>query len=106
MKVVWTELATEELLNTSQYILDNFGVWTHEKFMRKIGQFETLISRMPKMGKIEPFLEDEPIEYRSFVLTSVNKVVYYIDGDNVVISDFWNMRRNPKTLAKRVLKNT
>ena len=103
MKVVWTEFALEEVLNTAQYILDNFGVKTHENFLQQIAHFETLIALMPQMGKKEPFLEDETIEYRSFVLTSVNKVVYYIEGDDVVIADFWNMRRSPKTVTDRLL---
>ncbi|MBR4325480.1 MAG: type II toxin-antitoxin system RelE/ParE family toxin [Bacteroidales bacterium] len=104
MNVIWTEFATEELLNTSLYLLENFGEKTHEKFIQKIERFEKLITLMPEMGKVEPFLEDEVIVYRSFVVTSVNKIVYYIDGEDIVVADFWNMRRNPKTLAGRLVR--
>ena len=40
-------------------------------------------------------------EYRSIVVGTLNKIIYYVDSDVIYIADFWDVRREPKTLAEQ-----
>ena len=40
--------------------------------------------------------------YRSYVMNRLNKIVYHIDGDIIYIVAFWDVRRDPVTLAGEV----
>lgn len=50
------------------------------------------------MGSEEPLLADLSIEYRSFVINKLNKIVYYVERDTIHIVDFWDTpAANPKS---------
>ena len=102
MKVVWTEFAAKEVQKTSRYIFRKFGQKAKQEFLQEIKHIGTLLERMPNLGKAELYLENMPVAYRSFVIAHLNKVVYYIENDSIIISDFWNMRRDPEKLAGRL----
>ena len=40
--------------------------------------------------------------YRSFVMNRLNKIVYRIDDDVIYIVAFWDVRRDPDSLASEV----
>ncbi len=45
---------------------------------------------------------EESITYRSLIVKRLNKMVYRIDNDCIIIVDFWNLRRNPDKLRNQV----
>ena len=55
----------------------------------------------PDLGKLEPLLVKREKVYRSIVVGSLNKIIYYVDSDVIYIADFWDVRREPKTLAEQ-----
>ena len=61
-----------------------------------------MIGRNPYAGKIEPNLEDDSDMYCSFVVAKLNKIVYRIVDNKIVIDDFWDCRQAPESLADRV----
>ena len=42
------------------------------------------------------------IEYRSIVVNRLNKIVYWINNDDIEIVDFWDTRREPIAQAEQV----
>jgi len=42
------------------------------------------------------------IQYRSILVSDINRIVYYVDKDYIIFVDFWDMRRDPDFLAKRI----
>lgn len=40
-------------------------------------------------------------EYRSIVVGTLNKIIYYVGSDVIYIADFWDVRREPKALAEQ-----
>ena len=58
-----------------------------------------MLSRNPHLGPVEPYLDNMPEIYRSIVVNRLNKIVYYIKDNGIVIADFWDTRREPRTQA-------
>lgn len=103
MKLTWNKRALITQWLTAQYIKDNYGMKSAQKFLSQIHRTERLLLQNPNIAPIEPLLEGKNIEYRSIAVgDSINRIVYHIDGDLIKIVDIWDMRRNPETLQDRI----
>lgn len=47
-------------------------------------------------------MADRADMYRSYIVNRLNKTVYRIVDDHIEIADFWDVRRDPSTLADQV----
>ena len=101
MNVIWHAQAEEALVNAAVYIQNHWGKRFREKFVGSVRQTEYALRLNPYLGKLEPLLMNRVREYRSIVVGSLNKIIYYIDSDVIYIADFWDVRREPKTLAEQ-----
>ncbi len=54
------------------------------------------LATMPSLGRVEPWLERESIEFRSLISCKRYRVVYYIENDNVFIADVGTVAKTPK----------
>ena len=106
MNIIWSESALDVFSATADYVQENFGDIACAKFIQKVKHTADILSCNPGIGIIEPRLSKASIKYRSINADGINRIVYFVEEDCIHIVDFWNMRRNPKTLANRVLKNT
>lgn len=101
MNVVWHAQAEEALIDAAVYIQNHFGKRFREKFVGSVRQTEHALRLNPYLGKLEPLLMNRVREYRSIVVGTLNKIIYYVDSDVIYIADFWDVRREPKTLAEQ-----
>ena len=101
MNVVWHAQAEEALVNAAVYIQNHFGKRFREKFVGSVRQTEHALRLNPYLGKLEPLLMNRVREYRSIVVGTLNKIIYYVDSDVIYIADFWDVRREPKALAEQ-----
>ena len=102
MKVSWSKKAGDAVVQTSVYILDKFGPKASEEFLKEVQHVSDLLESNPCLGPVEPLLAQKSKPYRSVVLNHLNKIVYYIKGDNIRIAAFWDTRREPKAQADRL----
>lgn len=102
MKVVSTALAKRQFRGTVRYIHREFGHRSAENFVQKVKETRTLLATNPHLGPIEPLLADKTTTYRSVVVNKVNKMVYRIVDDRIEIVDFWDVRREPKSLTNQI----
>ena len=103
MKVVITEFAKQQIREIAQSIQRSFGKKHRENFMQKVKETRLLLADNPHLGHEEPLLTDSPKGYRSIVVTKLNKMVYYVDNNTTIfIVDFWDVWREPSTLANQV----
>ena len=100
-KVIWHEQASTVLRKTAAFIRKRFGLQVRQNFRNEVNHVQMLLMDNPYMGSEEPLLADLPIEYRSFVINKLNKIVYYVEGDTIHIADFWDTRREPKKQAQQ-----
>ena len=102
MKSVITELAKDQIRQIAKYIRKEFGKDRRDEFMKEVQQMRRLIEDSPNIGPIEPLLAERAVMYRSYVMNHLDKIVYRIDGDTIYIVAFWDVRRDPDTLANEV----
>jgi plasmid stabilization system protein ParE len=102
MKSIITELAKQQIRQIAKYIQKEFGKDRRNEFMKEVRQTRRLIEDSPNIGPIEPLLAERTLMYRSYVMNHLDKIVYRIDGDIIYIVAFWDVRRDPSTLASEV----
>ena len=104
MNVYVTDNAWERIEHIADYIDDNFGEKSRNQFMSDFYHTKDLLAINPYIGPIEQSLAHLPIEFHSIVVAKKNKIIYYVvaDDDIVKVVDFWDCRRNPKTLVSQV----
>ena len=102
MRVEWTLQAKTAVRYTIKYVEDKFGPRAKLSLAREIVVSEHILASNPRLGKIEPLLQDRAVTYRSLIVKKLNKIVYRIENDSIIIVDFWNLRRNPENLRKQV----
>ena len=98
--------AKQQMRKRAIYIRSAFGVRARDKFLSEVREANNLLECNPNIGKTEPLLSDCPGMYRSYVLNHLNKIVYYLCNDHIEVVAFWDVRREPTTLADEVIKET
>ena len=102
MKIVWSVQAKKGLQQTSNYIRNEFGKRSKQKFLDEVLHVANMLENNPYLGQVEPLLDEAPVEYRSIVVNHINKLVYYIHESTIEIVVLWDTRREPKTLLDEV----
>lgn len=104
VKVRWSRIAQNRKDELLTYGYKEFGRKSSTKLNNKIRDYAECLRDNPYMGKIEPLLEDSPRAYRSITIHKHYKLIYYIDGETVYITDVWDTRQEPKQLKNRLEK--
>ncbi|MBR1499537.1 MAG: type II toxin-antitoxin system RelE/ParE family toxin [Bacteroidaceae bacterium] len=101
MRVIWLPQAKRQLRLTAGYILREFGQKARNEFIQEVHRANNLLADNPNTGAVETLLADRAIEYRSYVVNHLNKIIYFIKDDHIEVADFWNVRREPKKLQEQ-----
>ena len=102
MKSILSDLAKQQIREIAKYIRKEFGKQRRDEFMRDIRETRRLIEQNPNISPIEPLLADLSQTYHSYVMNSLNKIIYRIDDTTIYIADFWDVRREPGSLKSQV----
>lgn len=97
-----TGFAKQQIRETARYIYVEFGKQSKDDFILKLNQTKQLLEINPCLGPVEPLLSDLSSNYRSIVIGHLNKMIYRILEDHIEISDFWDVRRAPKSLVEQL----
>lgn len=91
-----------EIKATIQFINNEYGKKSTQKFKNNVSQTLRTIVQNPNVAKEEELLKNRKHKYRSMVIGHINKLIYYVEGNCVVIVDLWDCRRAPGNLANRI----
>lgn len=94
--------AKKEMRLVAKYINKEFGKKAKDDFIQDVRDASRLIGATPNVGQAESLLADRADMYRSYIVNRLNKIVYRIVDDHIEIADFWDVRRDPSTLADQV----
>lgn len=100
MEIIWSDKAYKRWEESADYIFHQYGVHAVIRFKTNIEEWEESLLQSPLISKLEPLLRHRAISYRSIVVNKLNKLIYYIDNDKIIIADLWDTRREPKTQAE------
>ena len=100
MQVKWDKRALKQLDKATEYGFWKFGEITAIRFYQKVRGYDSLLTEHPRMGKVESLLVGRRFEYRSLVVHEHYKLIYFINEakERIVITNFWDTRREPKRL--------
>ena len=75
------------------------------KILKDIYDAVLPLQNFPQMAAIEPLLSDLPITFRSLIVRSIFKVIYFIDEEKEVINiaTIWDCRQDDKRMKDEVL---
>lgn len=104
LKVVWSAFSQNEYLKALTYIKEEFGLKAAKELKANVDLWISRIARNPEISAPEEFLKNEAHQYRSKIVGKHNKLVYWYDSTTIYISDFWDMRREPSKMSKRITK--
>ena len=100
MKVIVTEPARKFLRDlfdfNSQYIPERKNKELLSNILIKVRSLEKMASR----GSVETNLLDTPYKYH-YILEQNCKIIYRIENDIVLITDFFDVRQDPSKLISR-----
>lgn len=102
MKVIWMPFAQNEVRKTARYINKEFGKDSRDQFVNEVRNVSRLLGDNPNLGKPEPLLSDYEKEYRSYVMNHLNKIIYWIAGNQIEVVDLWDVRRDPTALKNQI----
>ena len=101
MRVVWHQQAKEGRDQVANYIGREFGKKRKMRFLQEVRQMTQMLKNSPNIGQIDPLFANRPVTYRSVIINSRNKMVYYVNGNTIQIADFWDTRQEPITRANQ-----
>ena len=90
-KILWTDLAIEELEETIKYLEEDFSQKEIKKLAKEIERVINLISQNPTI-----FPLSEKMNLRKVVILKFNSMFYRVANEQVQIISFFNNRKNPK----------
>ncbi|MBQ9654878.1 MAG: type II toxin-antitoxin system RelE/ParE family toxin [Prevotella sp.] len=102
MKVIWMPQAKCQVRDIAKYIRKEFGKNARDSFIRGVRESSRQIGQSPSVGIVEPLLEDCAEKYRSYLVNRLNKIIYRVADDHIEVVDFWDVRREPSSLAEQV----
>ena len=101
MQIKWSEQSRSDLRGILAYVGVNFGRRRAEEMLVDIYNRAESLRSFPKIGRV--FVKDPElgIIYRSLT-TKLNKIVYYINGETIVIVAVWQNRQDISRLKKQL----
>jgi plasmid stabilization system protein ParE len=103
MKLIWSKRAIRQLDAIYKYYESAAGVARARKLVQKIYDRPKILITHPRVAQRELSLDDLPQGFRRLIEGNY-KIVYAIDGDNVVIDSVFDCRRDPASLRKSILE--
>jgi plasmid stabilization system protein ParE len=92
LEIRWTTRADIKLDQIIIYLQTEWGESVVKAFMRKLYVFLGILSEFPEIGSIQ--WPDKNI--RGFSLTKQVSIFYKIEGDQIILLDFFDNRSDPK----------
>lgn len=104
MQIELKKKAQVELVKIVDYGSLQFGERVAMNFYLKMKRHILQLIDNPYIGRPEPLLEGKRYSYRSRIIADHHKAIYRIDThrDMIIIVDIWDMRREPKSLVRRL----
>lgn len=99
VKVVWTDLAIENLQLIFQYYKDEVNLPTAQKIINAIIDKTIYLESHPDIGQREELLNKRKKQFH-YLVEGNYKIIYWRETKIVFIASVFDTRQNPKKLLK------
>ena len=102
MNLIWTENAHSDWEGIAAYIIDKFGEQGFVNFDKATDEAELQVLHAPNSGTPLLSRRHKSLGLRYVLVHKLSKMIYHVDGDTIYVDVFWDVRQDPKRLAKRL----
>ena len=99
MEIVWSDFAISNLKEIYDYYKENANHKVAKKIKSEIFQSTNQLKTFPESGQIEFYLKKLNGDYR-YLISGNYKIIYNVKGNQVLINDIIDIRRNPDKMLK------
>lgn len=99
MKIVWTDLAIENLHQIYQYYKDEVNKTTAQKIVNAIVDKTIYLQSSTEIGQREELLIKRKKEFR-YLIEGNYKIIYWIESNVIFVATVFDTRQNPAKLKK------
>ncbi|MGI8574285.1 MAG: type II toxin-antitoxin system RelE/ParE family toxin [Egibacteraceae bacterium] len=104
-RVVWTDVAVNDLLAIVDYVADHHGVGAAEDLYQRVRDAAETLETMPRRGRVVPELSAEGIHTYRELLVGPYRVVFGLRGSDAVVFAAVDGRRDlAELLVERALR--
>ncbi|MDN3596128.1 type II toxin-antitoxin system RelE/ParE family toxin [Zunongwangia endophytica] len=94
VEIIWSDFAINSLKEIYDYYKSNVHLRIAKKIKSEILQTTNQLKTSPELGQIEFYLEELNRSHR-YIISGNYKIIYRIKGNQVLINDVFDVRRNP-----------
>ena len=94
MKIIRTPRAIEGFREVATYIARQFGNKALLDFRQRTKEWTRLLKTMPNLGGVDEDISTEKFEYRSISIYKRSMMVYRMEGETIIIVDFYDTRQS------------
>ena len=94
MRIIRTPRAIEGFREVASYIAHQFGDQALRDFQKRTKEWTRLLKTMPNLGGVDEEISTETFEYRSISIYKRSMMVYRIEGETIIIVDFYDTRQS------------
>lgn len=96
--LTYSQVSKEMLVHIYEWGKEDFGAVAAKRFVSLLTRDAKILKTSPYAGAREPLADGYAHEYRSLVLHSYFKFVYFVDHEHkrVHIVDIWDTRMQPR----------
>lgn len=104
MKIDWSKKARKRMRDIRDYY-EKISLKVSMEILKDIKSSVEPLKEFPQMAAMEPLLSDFPKPFRSLVVRSTYKIIYYVDDNKEVINivTVWDCRQDAKKLKEEVV---
>ena len=101
LKLLFALEALEDMENIFHYYAEQSESYAVELYNQIIEETEQL-QYFPQMAQKEPLLKEFKEDYRSLIVRTIYKIVYFVENETVNIVAVFDCRQNPKKLKNDI----
>jgi len=90
--ILWTNRADKKFDRILEYLMVEWGETVTKSFVKNIYDFLDILADFPEIGTLE--IKDKGI--RGYTIIEQINIFYKIDGDRIILLDFFDNRQNAK----------
>lgn len=102
MRILWLELAEEDLDSIYQFYAKDKSIKAAYKIYNEILDAAESLADFPQMASLELDLSEEGEEYRSLIVRKHFKLIYFVEDESIFIAAVWDCRQSPQTNIKKI----
>lgn len=101
MEIVWSSLATEELLSILEYVESDFDIRVSQRVYEELTNHINLLADFPLLGIHDELYSTENIEVR-YLINKQNIIYYLIYKKAVYVLSIANCNQSPERIQKNI----